>query len=522
MNSMNEIRSSINAQSLRGQLDELIRIVERAYREGEAAHEVEYKLFRHLMAMGHEALRLLFELCAQVDQGACVERPEGGMLRRLEEAHRREYQSIFGEFELFREVYGSREGQKIEYVPFDEQLQLPQDKFSYLLQDWNQSLAVEGTYKQADVVLERILGFSQSMNSLERGNAKLSASVPAFWEQRAPAPAAQGEDLVVATADGKGVVMRKPSALGDDQPQAQACTALECATQGSEKTQKKGRKKMAVLGSAYTISPYVRTPEEVLEALFRDRNAPQEVEDIGTRPTPLSKYIRASLRRDDADTLKPAHAEIFGWLAEEVAHRSAEGPTPTVLLMDGQKSLWEAAQAHLESKSSIEILDLLHANSYVWKAAKLLHPKTKSEQLIFFVKPRIGRILHGEVEGVVQGLRAMGTRRGLKGERLEKLNKACAYLHNNAHRMRYDEYLAAGYPIASGVIEGACRHVVKDRMERSGMRWTRTGAQSMLELRCIYINGDWQEYMRFHIEQETHRLYPWRAANDDNLTAQVA
>ena len=225
----------------------------------------------------------------------------------------------------------------------------------------------------------------------------------------------------MATADCKGVVMRKPSALADDEPQAGACKALECATLDSEKTVNKGCKKMAVLGSAYTIAPYVRTPEEVLEALFRARNTPPETEDIGLRPTPLSKYIRASLRRDDADTLKPAHAEIFSWLAEEVEHRSPEGPVSTVLLMDGQKSLWNAAQAHLGSGSSIEILDLLHANSYVWKAAKLLHPNTKLEGLIFFVKPRIKRILHGEVEGVVQGLRAMGTRRGLKGKRLKKL-----------------------------------------------------------------------------------------------------
>lgn len=522
MNSMNEIRSSINAQGLRGRLEELIHIVEQAYRQGEAAHVVEYKLFRQLMAMGHECLGLLFALCAQADRGARVECPDGRVLKRLERAHRREYQSIFGDFELAREVYASREGQKIEYVPFDEQLQLPQDKFSYLLQDWNQSLAVEGTYQQVDGVLARILGFSQSVNSLERGNAKLSASVAAFWEHRAAAPVAQSGQLVVATADGKGVVMRKPSVVAEDQAQAPACKAFECATLGSKKTHKSGRKEMAVLGSAYTIAPYVRTPDEVLEALFGERNAAREAEDIGPRPRPLSKYIRASLRRDEADTLKPAHAEIFAWLAEEVGHRRGEGAPPTVLLMDGQKSLWEAAQAHLGSASSIEILDLLHANSYVWKAAKLLHPKTKPEQLLFFVKPRIGRILHGEVEGVVQGLRAMGTRRGLKAKRLAKLNKACAYLHNNAHRMRYDEYLAAGYPIASGVIEGACRHVVKDRMERCGMRWTRTGAQSMLELRCIYLNGDWEEYMRFHIEQETHRLYPWRAANDDNLTAQVA
>ena len=89
--------------------------------------------------------------------------------------------------------------------------------------------------------------------------------------------------------------------------------------------------------------------------------------------------------------------------------------------------------------------------------------------------------------------------------------------------MRYDEYLAAGYPIASGVIEGACRHVIKDRMERSGMRWILSGAQSMLTLRCIYLNGDWEAYMKFHITKETCRLYPYRTANDgDNGLAQVA
>ncbi len=83
MNSMNEIKFSINTQGLRGQLEELIRIVEQAYRGGEAVHEVEYKLFRQLMAIGHGALGLLFELCGQADRGDCLERPEGRVLRRL-------------------------------------------------------------------------------------------------------------------------------------------------------------------------------------------------------------------------------------------------------------------------------------------------------------------------------------------------------------------------------------------------------------------------------------------------------
>ncbi len=81
--------------------------------------------------------------------------------------------------------------------------------------------------------------------------------------------------------------------------------------------------------------------------------------------------------------------------------------------------------------------------------------------------------------------------------------------------MAYNEYLAAGYPIASEVIEGACRHVVKDRMERSGMRWILDGAHAMLGLRCIHLSGAWDEFMRFRIKRECERLYPGHSANDD-------
>ena len=110
----------------------------------------------------------------------------------------------------------------------------------------------------------------------------------------------------------------------------------------------------------------------------------------------------------------------------------------------------------------------------------------------------------------------MGTKRLLKGKRREKLDKLCNYLQKNQSRMRYDEYLAAGYPIASGVIEGACRHFVKDRMERAGMRWTVDRAQAMLDLRSTYLNGDWDEFTAFRIKRETARLYPYRGLFDGN------
>ena len=115
-----------------------------------------------------------------------------------------------------------------------------------------------------------------------------------------------------------------------------------------------------------------------------------------------------------------------------------------------------------------------------------------------------------QVTGVVRGLREMGTKRGLRGAPKKTLARLTAYLERNRERMRYDEYLAAGYPIASGVIEGACRHLVKDRMERAGMHWTAAGAQAMLDVRSIYVSGAWEEYQEYRITLETERLYPHR------------
>ncbi|MCH8047950.1 MAG: hypothetical protein IID44_30005 [Planctomycetes bacterium] len=157
----------------------------------------------------------------------------------------------------------------------------------------------------------------------------------------------------------------------------------------------------------------------------------------------------------------------------------------------------------------MEILDLLHVTSYLWNAAYLFHSEG-SDEATAFVRDRTLRILHGEVGYVIGGLRQMATKRSLPAAKQRKLTQICNYLQHNRDRMRYDEYLAAGFPIASGVIEGACRHVVKDRMERAGMRWTIDGAQAMLDLRSTSINGQWSAFQTHRIKTETRRLYPDR------------
>jgi hypothetical protein len=493
-----------NSHPLQSHLEEIIRFIKLAVDDKQAAHEVEKELWRRVVKLGRDAMQLFFNLHGDGDEGEQVTLADGNTVKRLEHNHKREYLSVFGEFELWRVVYGIRKGQKIEYVPLDSRLQLPQCKFSYLLQDWDQSTTLEMPFKQVNVMLEKILGLRQSVHSLERSGRKLAADVPAFWEAQPIPPAQEEGALLVCSADGKGVPMR----------QAMEKNGVE--EMKPDKGMRAGSKKMALVGAVYTVEPYLRTPQEVFNALFCPRDT--TTEPASARPKPCFKRVRAALMRDEADTTAPQVETIFGWMAQEAINRSITTPRSLILLMDGQESLWNAGLEYLpEHRFEVtEILDLLHAVSYVWRAAHLFHP-SGSGQAFKLVEKQMQRLLKGEVEKVIRSLRTMATRRRLSGTNREELERICGYFRNNAGRMAYDEYLALGYPIASGVIEGACRTVVNDRMERSGMRWVFEGAHAMLGLRSLSLSGLWDDFISFHIDQESKRLYPNSAANDDNI-----
>ena len=477
---------------------ELGEFVDWAAGAGLAAHEVEQDLWRKLLALGRETMSQFFQQVGDGDMGPEVKLPDGRTVRRLELPHVRPYQSIFGSFELSRVVYGTREGQKIEWVPLDQRLQLPESKFSYVLQDWDQRVTVESPYAEVSATLARILGFSQSVDSLERMSRKMAEPVVDYWDSLQTPPASQEGELLVVSADGKGVPIRRAastSPIEDHQP---------------SNGPKPGAKKMALVGATFTVDRFERTPEEVVASLFRQPGASASK----NRPSPQHKRVRASLARCEQGSTQPAVDEIFGWMAVEAEQRNPSGEKPLVLLMDGQISLWDAALAYLPA-DAIEILDLLHVTPRLWKAAYLFHPKG-SASAAQFVRQRVERILWGQVRSVVIGLRRMATLSGLTGRKRKRLERICAYFENNRHRMQYHEYLAAGYPIATGVIEGACRHLVKDRLERAGMQWVLEGAQAMLDLRSIHLGGQWDEFQAFRIQKEKERLYPHaQLANDE-------
>ena len=202
-------------------------------------------------------------------------------------------------------------------------------------------------------------------------------------------------------------------------------------------------------------------------------------------------------------------AVVFDWVWWEFAQRNPRLQRPTVCWCDGQEALWQATAAGVLDEERVDILDLLHVTPRLGAAAKLLYGD-KSKAVLPCVRQRVTQVLEGKVETVLRTLRRLAKARGLSGAKKKALGRICSYLNKNRERMRYDDYLRQGYPIASGVIEGACRHLIKDRMERAGMHWTLTGAQAMLDLRSVWIGGYWQAFQQQRIDRETARLYPQR------------
>jgi len=490
---MAEMAAFDNPEILAEMGEDLAAFVRQAAVEGTAVHEVEKGVWQRILTMGRQATGCFLQMQGDGDVGETVEMPDVKRLRRLPELHPRTYHSIFGPFTLRRFVYGSREGQRIDFVPLDARLELPESEYSYVLQDWAGALCVEHAFGRTAQTLETILGLSLPVDSLQRMSRKMAESVEGFRTSLKKPPVKEEGKILVVTADGKGIPMRRPA---DQRPVGAR----------RKKGEKANKKQMATLGCVYTVDPKPRTPEEVVAALFRERPASRA--DESCEPIAQHKRVWSSLTYEQGDTYVDAETEVFTWMAQETDARRRKGQA-MVCLMDGQRSLWTSRAAHLAREDVVEVLDLLHATSYLWDAAYLFHAEGSGEASAF-VRDRTLRLLRGEVGYVVGGLRQMATKRGLSAAKKKRLGRICNYFHRNRDRMRYDEYLAGGFPIASGVIEGACRHLVKDRMERAGMRWTIDGAQAMLDLRATYINDQWSPLQVHRIRQETRHLYPQR------------
>jgi hypothetical protein len=434
-------------------------------------------------AKGIEVQRLLLQAHLQhrgngdVGPALCLQRQDGPVLYSHRRLGTRSLTTVFGTVGLVRVGY-SRPGAP-SIFPLDQALALPARSFSYELQRRLVKAAVQNPFLESVQTIADLTGVSVSKRSLEEILPDAALDFDAFYRQRCPDPA--NGSILVAAVDCKGIPMVKPARA---QP-----TLRPASAQG----QRSNKKRMATVAAVFTRAPWVRTPQQVLESLFRTCRRTSGEEP--TPPRPENKRVWASL-------LKGKTAVILE-VAEEMERRDPSASKTRVALTDGERAL----QIRVGKLQVTLILDLMHVLEKLWKAAYVFHAEGSLEADLW-VLDRTLRILLGDTGQVVKGIRQSVTKRALSGAKRKALLGVAGYLYRNRARMRYDEYLTRGWPIGSGPVEGACKNLIKDRMERSGMRWTEQMAEAIVQLRAIYLSGDFDRYWEFHIEQDQRRLYP--------------
>ncbi len=478
---------------------EMVELVQSAGEEGLRIDEMERALFRKALQLSHHLLQGFVARQGSGDIGKTIER-DGVKLRRSKKKRSRRYVSIFGEVTVTRYVYAQREGQKALWVPLDAQLGMPAGEFSYVLEDWQQKLVVKDPFGEAIESLHDWLGIKVSVRTAEDMNRRMAQYAEPFRaDQCPPDPASEGEVLIVS-ADGKGVPMRRPleeriRAIPKSTPRGRPRKEKPERSPRKRlgKGEKRTKKQMAYVGAIYTLDPEPRTVDDILDEVRRRKSHRR-------RPKPKNKRLHVQMTQILEDEVIKGMPRVFAEMAVERQQRDPEYQKTVVCLMDGDPNLWEMQRTWFED--AVCILDLYHVMERLWKAAYVFHSEgsVDAEQ---FVTRGLRMLLEGKVGYLLRSLRQQMPR----GGKAKTLREVITYLENNRQYMRYHEYLAAGYPIGSGVIEGACRYVVKDRMERTGMRWEIEGASSMLQLRSLYLNGDWQAFINYRIECEQEALY---------------
>ena len=447
------------------EFDNLLNVVFIDSRHAEA-YEVERKIWKGLLQLGCLLLKTWFQIrCEQYGQEPLVN-DRGDKTPFLEHKERTFY-SVFGKFKIPHPYFYRRGGCGVS--PLDELLGLGDDIYSDMLRQMHDLLSVHTTYGKAVDLMSRFLGFKLSSRVAQQFISKDATDVVAYYDKQPP-PSVEGEaQILVLQADGKGV----PLILDEKE--------------GGHKIQKKE----AIVTSVYTIDGNPRTPEEVISTYFDEETSSSKKE----RHLPQHKKVWATLKGKD---------KAFQQLWQQTNKREGDHIQYRVALCDGDDALQTRFESYFGNFTLI--LDFIHADEYLWKAANALFDEN-SPQRKQWVRHQATLMLISQTTQLITALRHQADALETTTIQQGVLHKVANYFERNQQRMDYQTYLANGWPIASGVIEGACRHLVKDRMECSGMHWHKPTAEAMLALRAVAENDDWDDYHAFRQQRRQRRLY---------------
>ena len=420
-----------------------------------------------------------------------VEGADGITRARLETGHGRLLATLFGTVRVTRCAW--RKPGAPDYRPADAALSLPAGRHSHSLAKLAAVEAARGSFDDAHAAIARRCGPVIGKRQIEESAVNAAAGIPAFYAARVPEPCTPSA-LLVLSADCKGIVMR-PGAL-------RAATAKAAAKPGKLRTrltagEKPNRKRMAALVTVYDAEPARRRPHDVIAP----PGGRSGFRTLRPGPKALAKWLAGSVREDPADMIAAAF--------DEAGARDPGHLRTWVVLIDGaghQLSLIRAEAARRGVTVHI-VIDIIHVLEYLWGAAWSLH-EAGDPAAEDWVAVRALTVLAGDSDRAATEITAEADAAGLGGSRRSGAGACVRYLRNKHEFLRYDQALDAGWPIATGVIEGACRHLIADRLSIGGARWGLDGAEAILTMRAIISNGDFEEYWRFHLAREHQRLYP--------------
>lgn len=468
------------AQTIRDDIEGLIESMSGEASQAKTAYEVEGELWWQVLVIGQQLLQLFFLAQATAEPQAKQLDRNGHTYPYVGQRQRR-YVSLFGEVSVRRACYWLKGVGSVH--PLDEALSLPARCFSDRVQQRLSQLSVVMPYDQSVGLMSTWLRLTISKRSAEQINRDHGEVMPAYYEAHTvPEPDAADEVLVVS-ADGKGIPMTRA-----DSPPPQARRG---------KGQAKTAKKEATVTAIYTIAPYRRRPDDIVQALLVQSSD----DERPSRPQPTHKRLFGTLTGQQA---------AFEQLQSQIEQRDNPQVMHRIALTDGNQGLKKRVQDDLPPFTLI--VDVIHVTEYLWEAANALWGETHPRR-VEWMADALRCVLDDDLDRLLCHLDFQA--RFVSSTQQKTLQKVTRYLRNNRAHMDYQTYLARGFPIGTGVIEGACRHLVKDRFEQTGMRWSKEGAQHMLDLRAVCLNNDWEAFQQFRREQAHQNHYGASAFTPD-------
>ena len=469
-----------------------IEMIRKRHSDVEDLIEAQGREWARLMLDEHMALRAQVEKRVKVADAEGIER---GSVRDSE----RQLATVVGKVTIPRAAYQSPGREDLH--PMDAVLNLPREMFSHGIRRMVAKEAARASFAEVVEMVRDYTGSVIAKRQVEELAVRAAQDFDAFYLQR-EAPHDPANELLVLSTDGKGIVMRHEDLRASTRRAAEKkVNKLETRLTPGEKS---NRKRMAQVATVYSVAPWKRNAGDVLHEV-----RPDDVEK--RRPAPHDKRVWASVELSPRTVIRA--------MFDEALRRDPDKIRRWIVLVDGEPRQLRSVKAEAR-RAGVKVtilLDIVHVLEYVWKAARAIFGQSnaKAEK---WVGERLLALLSGRSGGqVAHTIRWWASRRVLDASALAAVESACDYVADRTRTrlMNYAEALHDGLPIATGVIEGACRYVVKDRMDRTGARWSLTGAEAILRLRAVRASGDFDAYWAFHLAQESLRNHVARYEHGD-------